>query len=84
MAETIVVLPPDVRGEQIIQRSDRPPPWNVARDLQPFGMLIEHRIDDVNERFVAGEEAVPAREQITFEPALALVLAQHFHHAAIG
>ena len=25
-----------------------------------------------------------AREQITFEPALALMLAQHLHHAAVG
>jgi len=38
-------------------------------------MLVEHRIDDVNERLVTGKESVPAGEQITFKPALALVLA---------
>ena len=84
MREAVVVLAPDVRAEQVVERGDGPPPRNVIADLQPFRVLVEHRVDDVNERFVAGEEAVPAREQITFEPALALVLAQHFHHAAIG
>ena len=52
-------------------------------DLEPLGVLIEHRIDDVNERLVAREEAVPARQQIGLQPALALVLAEHFHHAAV-
>jgi hypothetical protein len=47
-------------------------------------VLVEHRVDDVDERFVAGEKAVTAGQQIPFEPALALMLAQHFHHAAIG
>ena len=44
-------------------------------DFQPLGMLIEHGIDDVDESLVAGEEAMPAGQQITFEPALAHVLA---------
>src|SRR5450755_1182127 len=47
-------------------------------------MLVEHRVDDVDERLVAIEEAVPAREQVTFQPALALVLAQHFHYPSGG
>ena len=38
----------------------------------------------MDERFVAGEEAVPAGEEIALEPALALVLAQHLHHPAVG
>ena len=84
MAEAVVVLPPDVRREQVVQRGDGPAPGNVARHLQPLGVLVEHRIDDVDEGFVAGEEAVAAGEQIAFQPALALVLAQHLHHPAIG
>ena len=47
-------------------------------------MLVEHGIDDVDEGLVAGEEAVPAGQQIAFEPALALVLAQHLHHPPVG
>ena len=46
-------------------------------------MLIEHRIDDVDERLVAREQAMAARQQVALQPALAQVLAQHLHHAAI-
>ena len=46
-------------------------------------MLIEHRIDDVDEGLVAGEQAVPAGEQVAFEPAFAQMLAQHLHDAAV-
>ena len=84
VAEAVVILPPDVRAEQVIQRSDGTTPGNVARDLQPFGVLVEHGIDDVDEGFVAVEEAVAAGEQIAFEPALAHVLAENFHDAAGG
>src|SRR5258708_13063634 len=46
-------------------------------------MLIEHRIDDVGECLVARKKSVPAGEQVSFEPALAEVLAQDFHDAAV-
>src|SRR5205085_802016 len=35
MAEPVVVLTPDMRGQQIIQRGDGPPPGYVARNLEP-------------------------------------------------
>ncbi len=47
-------------------------------------MLVEHRIDDVDERLVAIEKPMPPREEVAFKPALALVLAKHFHHASSG
>jgi hypothetical protein len=56
----------------------------MPRDLQPLGVLVEHRVDDVDERLVAVEEAVAAGQQVALEPALALVLAEHLHHAAVG
>ena len=84
VAEAVVVLPPDVAGQQVVQRGDRPPPGNLVAHLQPLGVLVEHRVDDVDERLVAGEEAVPAGQQIALEPALALVLAEHLHHPAVG
>ena len=62
---------------------DGPSPWDVAAHLQPFGMLVEHRIDDVDESLIAREEAVSAGQQVTLKPPLALVLAEHFHHAPI-
>ena len=55
VAEAVVVLPPDMGSKQIIQRSDRPAPGNVARDLEPFGVLIEHRVHDVDKGFVTGK-----------------------------
>ena len=75
VAEAVVVLPPDMRGQQIVQRGDRLPPRQLARDLQPLGVLVDHRVDDVDEGLVAGEQAVPAGEQIALQPALAEMLA---------
>src|SRR4029434_3921877 len=46
---------------------------NRPADLQPLCVLVEHRVDDVDERLVAVEEPVPAREQVTLEPSLAHV-----------
>ncbi len=31
-------------------------------DLEPLGVLVGHGVDDVDEGFVAGEEAVPPGE----------------------
>jgi hypothetical protein len=69
-----VVLAPDVRGEQIIERADRAPPGDVPRHLEPLRVLVEHRVDDVDEGLVAVEEAVAAGQQIALEPALTLML----------
>ena len=84
MREAVVVLAPDVRAEQVVERRDRPAPRDVRRRLQPLRVLVEHRVDDVDERLVAGEEPVPAREQVALEPALAEVLGEDLHHAAVG
>ena len=84
MAEPVMVLAPHVRGEQVVERGDRPPPGNMVAHLQPLGVLIEHGIDNVDERLVAGEKSVPAGQEIPFQPPLALVLAEHLHHAAVG
>ena len=73
-----------MRGQQIVQRGDLPPPPQVRRDLQPFCVLVDHRIDHVDECLVAVEESMPPGEQVALEPALALVLAEHFHHAPLG
>src|SRR5262249_60626795 len=46
-------------------------------------MLVEHRINDVDEGLVAREQAVAAGQQVAFEPALAQMLAEHLHHPAL-
>ena len=73
--EPVVILLPDVRGEQIIQRRDFSTPRQFRRDLQPFGVLAEHRVHDADERLIAVEQPVPTGQQITFQPAFALVFA---------
>ena len=50
-------------------------------NIQPFGMLVGHRVNDVNKRLVTIEQSMATSEQITFKPAFALMFAQHFHHA---
>ena len=79
MREAVVILAPDVRCQQVVERRDLPAPGNLRCHLQPFGMLVEHRVDDVGEGLVAVEEAVSPGQQVALEPALALVLAEHFH-----
>ena len=69
--EAVVVLPPDVRGEQVVERGDGLAPGQLVAGLEPLGVLVEHRVDDVDESLVAGEEAVTAGEQVAFEPAFA-------------
>src|SRR4051794_17523876 len=81
--KAIMVLPPDVRAEQVVKRRNRPPPRDVVADSQPLGMLVEHRIDNVDERFIAGEESMPTREQVSFQPPLTLMLAEHLHDATV-
>ncbi len=76
MREAVVVLLPDVRSQQVIQRRDGPPPGDLARAFEPLGMLVEHGIHDVDECLVAGEKSVTAGQQIALEPSLAQMLAQ--------
>jgi len=53
-------------------------------DLQPFGVLVEHRVNDMYEGLIAVEQAVAARQQVALQPSLTLVLAQHrVEHPAV-
>src|SRR5207248_6433997 len=63
---------------------DGPPPGDLARHLEPLRMLVEHRVDDVNERLVAVEETVATGEQVALQPALAEMLGQDLEHASLG
>ena len=84
MGEAIMVLLPDMRRQEVVQGRDLAPPRQFERDLQPFRVLAEHRVDDADERLIAVEEAMSARQQIAFEPSLALMLAEHgVQHAAL-
>ena len=84
VGEPVVILAPHVRTQEVIERRDRRAPRQVAGNLEPLGVLIEHRIDHVHERFVGAEQPVPPGEQIAFQPAQTSVLAQDFHHRPSG
>jgi len=56
--EAVMVLLPDVGSQEIVQRRDLSTPWQLLDDFQPLRVLVEHRVDDVDEGLVAVEEAV--------------------------
>jgi hypothetical protein len=70
VCEAIVVLSPYSRCEENVERRDLLPPFDLKTFLDPLAMLIDHRVDDVDERLVAIEETVSARKDVAFEPAL--------------
>src|SRR5207248_5672385 len=80
----IMVLTPDVGREKIVEGCNGGTPWNVSTRLQPLGVLIKHRVHDMDERLVRGEQPMAAGEEIAFQPSLTGVLAQHLHNPSIG
>src|SRR5690348_17784333 len=84
MRKAVVVLPPYMGSQQVIQRCNWPTPLDVTSNLQPLRVLVEHRVDDVDEGFVTRKEAMTAGQQVAFQPALAHVLAEHLHDAAVA
>ncbi len=52
MREAVMILPPYRRGDQQIQGSNGLAPGQVAANLKPLGVLVEHGIDDMDERFI--------------------------------
>ena len=56
----------------------------VLADVQPLGVLVEHRIDDVREGLVGVEEPVAPGEQVALQPAEQRVLREHLHDAPVA
>jgi hypothetical protein len=46
-------------------------------------VLVEHRVDDVDERLVAVEQPVAAGQRVALQPALAQVLGQNLDDAPV-
>jgi hypothetical protein len=54
MGEAIVILPPHQGCNQQVERRDGSAPRKLLfACLEPFGMLIEHGVDDMHKGFVA-------------------------------
>ena len=61
-----MVLPPNMRGEQVVEGSNGSAPGNILARVKPLGMLVELRVYDVDKRLVAGEQAVATTEEVSF------------------
>ena len=84
MSKAVVVLLPDVGGENEVQRRNVLPPRELVANFEPFRVLCRHGIDHADERFVGSEETVASREDIAFQPAFAHMLGQvRVHDAAV-
>lgn len=51
--KAIVVLTPDGSCEEDVERRDLLPPFDLETLLDPFAVLVDHTVNDVDERFVA-------------------------------
>ena len=79
--EPVVVLAPDQAADQDVERRHLRPPRQLVALLQPLGVLVDHRIDEVDKRLVAVDQAVPAAEDVALQPTFQGVLAEHLHAA---
>jgi len=70
--------------KQVVEGGDGTPPRNFLLGyLEPLGVLVEHGVDDVDKGLVAGEEPVTPGKEIPFQPTLARVFAEDFHHPTV-
>ena len=83
MGEAVVVLAPDMARQEIVERRDGPSPRDLLRRLEPFRVLVDHRVDDGDERLIGIEDAVATGEEVALQPPLAEMLAQNLHHPAL-
>jgi hypothetical protein len=74
MGETIVILSPDMTGEQNVKTWKIVSPADITACLHPLDMLIEHTSDDVNKSFIGVNQSMATSQEVTFEPTLTLVL----------
>jgi hypothetical protein len=65
MSKSVVVLAPDGSYKQDVKRSNLLSLRNFCRLLEPLYVLVNHRVDDVNEGLVAIKETVATSQKIT-------------------
>ena len=75
--EAVVVLAPDMARQQNVETTNGGTPRNLALGgLEPFAVLVDHRIDHVDKALVGTPHTRAAGEHVGLEEALALVLRQ--------
>jgi hypothetical protein len=53
MREAVMILTPDGGGQENVERRDCNAPLNLRAFLEPFAVLSNHAVNDVDERLVA-------------------------------
>ena len=64
VCESIVILSPYSGSKQNVERSNLLPPFDFKTLLDPLAVLVDHGVDDVDERLVAVEQTVASREDV--------------------
>ena len=84
MRKPVVILPPDVRRQQIVEGGNGSAPRDSAvSGLEPLGMLVEHRVHDMDKGLVGGEEPMATSQEVPLEPALAGMFTEDLHHPPV-
>ncbi len=68
MRKPIMILLPDMRRQNDVQRRNLLAPRQLIAHLEPLRMLRSHRINDARKRLIGIEETVTPRQQIALEP----------------
>lgn len=69
----------------VIDGAEAASPVKAARKLRKLGVLHHHRMDDPQERLVAGEDGCSARQGVALPEALTCVPREYLNHAyAVG
>jgi hypothetical protein len=64
MRESVMILSPDSRSKKDVERRNLLPPFNFEALLDPLAVLVDHRVNDVDERLVAIEQTVTSGEDV--------------------
>lgn len=83
VSETVVVLSPDGGCEENVKRGNLDSPFNFITLLNPFAVLVNHGVDDVDEWLVAVKQTMATRKNVAFQPTLTSVLTEHLHHTTV-
>src|SRR6267143_2079785 len=70
VGESIVILPPNQASDQEVERRYPGSPGKLVALFQPLGVLIEHRVNNMNERLIAVYKAVATTQDISLQPPL--------------
>ena len=83
MREAVVVLTPHMTRQQDVETADRRAPRNLSHSsLEPFAVLVDHRIDHMDKALVRTPHTRTPGEHVALEKPFALVLGKLLDYLA--